>query len=101
MARIYDPAHLSHARLREFAVVAAWISSIVVADEDLEDLLTDVPPEERVLPDFSIPWPRGTSVPWSSHTRSSNTLGKPASGISRSWSLRGSGRTRNTGRCFA
>ena len=57
MARIYDPAQLSHARLREFAVVAAWISSIVAADEDLEDLLTDVPPEERVLPDVSTPWP--------------------------------------------
>jgi hypothetical protein len=57
MARIYDPAQLSYARLREFAVVAAWISFIVAADEDLEDLLTDVPPEERVLPDFNTPWP--------------------------------------------
>jgi hypothetical protein len=57
MARIDDPAQLSHARLCEFAVVAAWISFIVAADEDLEDLLSDVPPEERVLPDFSTPWP--------------------------------------------
>jgi hypothetical protein len=24
---------------------------------DLEDLLIDVPPEERMLPDYSTPWP--------------------------------------------
>jgi hypothetical protein len=57
MARIYDLAQLTHPRLREFAVVAAWISTIVAAAEDLEDLLSDVPPEERVLPDYSTPWP--------------------------------------------
>jgi hypothetical protein len=57
MARLYDLAQLTHPRLREFAVVAAWISTIVAAGEDLEDLLSDVPPEERVLPDYSTPWP--------------------------------------------
>jgi hypothetical protein len=27
------------------------------AANDLEDLLSDVPPEERILPDFMMPWP--------------------------------------------
>jgi hypothetical protein len=57
MLRIYDPAQLSHPRLREFAVVAAWIATLAAAANDLEDLLADVPPEDRVLPDFSTPWP--------------------------------------------
>jgi hypothetical protein len=30
MARIYDPAQLTHLRLREFAVVAAWISTLAL-----------------------------------------------------------------------
>jgi hypothetical protein len=57
MLRICDPAQLVHPRLREFAVAAAWISTLVESASDLEDLLIDVPPEERVLPDFSTPWP--------------------------------------------
>jgi hypothetical protein len=57
MARIYHPAQLKHPRLREFAVVAAWIATLDEAANDLEDLLVDVPPEERVLPDYSTPWP--------------------------------------------
>jgi hypothetical protein len=57
MPRIYDPAQLSHPRLREFAVVAAMIATLAEAANDLEDLLVDVPPEERVLPDYSTPWP--------------------------------------------
>jgi hypothetical protein len=57
MVRIYDPVQISHPRLREFAVVAAWIATLEEASNDLEDLLIDLPPEERVLPDFSTPWP--------------------------------------------
>ena len=57
MARIYDPAQLSHPRVREFAAGAAWIATLDEAANDLEDLLVDVPPEERVLPDYSTPWP--------------------------------------------
>jgi hypothetical protein len=57
MVRIYDPAQLRHPRLREFAVVAAYISTLAESVNDLEDLLVDVPPEERVLPDFMTPWP--------------------------------------------
>jgi hypothetical protein len=57
MVRIYDPAQLSHPRLREFAVGAAWIATLDEAANDLEDLLIDVPPDVRVLPDFSTPWP--------------------------------------------
>src|SRR5215212_1257152 len=54
---IYDPAQLTHSRLLEFALMAAWISTVAAAHRDLEDLVIDVPPEERVLPDFSTPWP--------------------------------------------
>jgi hypothetical protein len=58
MARIYDPAQLNHQKLREFAaVVAAWIATLAEASSNLEDLLIDVPPEDRVLPDYSTPWP--------------------------------------------
>ena len=49
MLRIYDPAQLSHPRLREFAVVAAWIATLAAAANDLEDLLVDVPPEEQTF----------------------------------------------------
>ena len=57
MGRIYDPVQLPHSRLREFAYQAAWIATVAEAAGDLEDLLVDVPPEERVLPDYSAPWP--------------------------------------------
>ena len=56
MLRIYDPAQLTLPKLQEFAVVAAWIATLAESAGDLEDLLIDVPPEERVLPDFSTPW---------------------------------------------
>ena len=57
MEPIYDPVRITHSRLREFAYQAAWIATVTEASSDLEDLLVDVPPEERVLPDFSTPWP--------------------------------------------
>jgi hypothetical protein len=54
---IYDPVQLTHLRLRGFAIIAAWISTVAESAHDLEDLLIDVPPEERMLPDYSTPWP--------------------------------------------
>jgi len=57
MARIYDPAQLIHPKLRECAYQAAWIATVTEAASDVEDLLIDVPPQDRVLPDFSTPWP--------------------------------------------
>jgi hypothetical protein len=57
MGPIYDPAQLTHPKLREFAVVAAYISTLAESANELEDLLIDVPPEERVMPDYSTPWP--------------------------------------------
>ena len=57
MTRIYDPADLRHPTLRECAYQAAWIATVTEAANDVEDLLVDVPPQDRVLPDFSTPWP--------------------------------------------
>jgi hypothetical protein len=57
MVRIFDPTQLTHPKLREFAVMAAWISVLVETVQDLEDLNVDLTPEERALPDFSTPWP--------------------------------------------
>ena len=57
MTRIYDPAGLRHPTLRECAYHAAWIATVTEAANDVEDLLVDVPPQDRVLPDFSTPWP--------------------------------------------
>jgi hypothetical protein len=57
MVHIYDPVRIRHPKLREFAFQAAWIATVAEAASDLEDLLADVPPAERVLPDFSTPWP--------------------------------------------
>jgi hypothetical protein len=55
LGRIYDSVHITHPRIRQFAV--AWIYLPAETDTDLEDRLVDVPPEERELPDFSTPWP--------------------------------------------
>ena len=57
MAPIDDPAQLTHPKLQEFAVIAAWIASVAETANDLEDLPIDVPPAERALPDRSAPWP--------------------------------------------
>jgi hypothetical protein len=57
MTRIYDPAQLRPPTLRECAYQAAWIATVAEAASDVEDLLVDLPPEERVLPDYSTPWP--------------------------------------------
>ena len=47
MALIYDPVQLKPPKLREFAIIAAWISTVAAAERDLEDLIGDLPPEER------------------------------------------------------
>jgi hypothetical protein len=57
MIRIYDPVQLKPARLRDCAYQAAWISTLAESANDLEDLLSDVLPKERVGPDYSTPWP--------------------------------------------
>ena len=57
MTRLYDPADLRHPQLRECAYQAAWIATVAEAANELEDFLLDVPPEDRVLPDYSTPWP--------------------------------------------
>jgi hypothetical protein len=69
MVRIYATVQLSHPRLREFAVVAAWIATLAEAANDVEDLIVDVPPEERVLPARAC-LGRGTSIRSSSPSRS-------------------------------
>ena len=50
MVRLYDPVRITHPRLREFAYQAAWIATVTEAANDVEDLLVDVPPQDRVLP---------------------------------------------------
>ena len=55
MTRIYDPADLRHPTLRECAYQAAWIATVTEAANDVENLLVDVPPQDRVLPDYSTP----------------------------------------------
>jgi hypothetical protein len=57
MTRLYDLADLRHPTLRECAYQAAWIATVTEAANDVEDLLVDVPPEDRVPPDSSTPWP--------------------------------------------
>jgi hypothetical protein len=57
MVRIYDPVRITHPQLRDFAFQAAWISVVTEAANDLEDLNVDVPHAQRLLPDFSTPWP--------------------------------------------
>jgi hypothetical protein len=46
-ARIHAPAQLTHPKPREFAVLAAWIATLAESAND-QDLLVDVPPEDRV-----------------------------------------------------
>jgi hypothetical protein len=90
---------LTHPRLLEFAIVAAWISTVAAAQRDLEELLIDVPPDERILPDFSTPWPWefDSFVVALSVVQDGMLLNR----ISKSWSPLGWVRTRKTGRCFA
>jgi hypothetical protein len=57
MVRISDPVRIKVPKLREFAFRAAWIATATAAATELEELLVDVPPTERALPDFSTPWP--------------------------------------------
>src|SRR4051794_14351487 len=57
VVRIDYPVQLTHPKLQEFAVMAAWLSVLAETARELEDLLADVPPEERQLPDFRTRWP--------------------------------------------
>lgn len=52
-----SPTQLTHRKPRELAYQVAWIATATEAANDLEDLLSDVPPEKRVLPIYSSPWP--------------------------------------------
>jgi hypothetical protein len=55
--RIYDPVRLGLPKLRVFAFQAAWIATLAETVDDLDDLLVDLPPDERLLPAFTMPWP--------------------------------------------
>jgi hypothetical protein len=51
MGRTSDPAQLKPAMLRECAYQAVRIATAAEAVSDLKNLFSDVPREERVLPD--------------------------------------------------
>src|SRR5688572_17037735 len=57
MDRGSDPVRITIPPLREFAFRAAWIATATAAATDLAEILVDVPPNERALPDFRTPWP--------------------------------------------
>ena len=57
MGPIVSPAQLTHPKLQEFAVLAAWMSVYDETIQQLEELNMDVPPENLQLPDFRTPWP--------------------------------------------
>jgi hypothetical protein len=57
MVVIFDPVQLTHPKLQELAVSAAIVSVLAETVQELEELLVDVPPEARAMPDFSTPWP--------------------------------------------
>jgi hypothetical protein len=100
MDPIFDPAQLSHLRLKEFAVVAAWIATLVESANDLEDLLVDVPPTSASGPISARP-SRGTSILSWSHSPSCNTRAKLVRRVSRSWQPPGWVRIPRTGPCSA
>ena len=54
MVRIYDPAQLKPAMLRECAYHDAWIAPVAEAADALEDHISDVPAEERIVPDSEL-----------------------------------------------
>jgi hypothetical protein len=57
MEPIYEPDGLTDPKLREFAVIAAWIATLAETVDELEDLLIELPREEPLMPDFHTPWP--------------------------------------------
>src|SRR3954469_15724148 len=63
MVRIDYPVQRTHPKLQAFAVMAAWLSVLAETAQELEDLLTHVPPEERQLPDFRTSGP-GIATIW-------------------------------------
>jgi hypothetical protein len=57
MAPIYEPAQLTDPKLKEFAVIAAWIDTLAETIDDLEDLLIELPRQEPLMPNVRTPWP--------------------------------------------
>ena len=57
MVRISDPMQIDDERLRELAVMAAWVAKVWEAVDELEFLCTDLPDEERVRTGPHDPWP--------------------------------------------
>ena len=57
MEPISEPGGLTHPKLQEFAMIAAWIATLAETIDDLEDLLIELPREEPLMPDFHTPWP--------------------------------------------
>ena len=81
MVRIYDPAQLTHPTLREFAVMAAWISVVAQTVQELEERTIDLSPEERALPDLSTPWPWAFDPLRVAHVLVQMNRGEAASGL--------------------
>jgi hypothetical protein len=57
MEPIYEPGGLTHPKLQEFALIAAWIATLAETIDDLEDLLIALPRQEPLMPNFRTPWP--------------------------------------------
>ena len=57
MEPIYEPGGLTHPKLQEFAMIAAWIDTLAETVDDLEDLLIELPRQEPLMPNFRTPWP--------------------------------------------
>jgi hypothetical protein len=57
MEPIYEPGGLTHPKLQEFAMIAAWIATRAETIDDLKDLLIELPRQEPLMPNFRTPWP--------------------------------------------
>ena len=57
MVRISDPMQIDHEKLRELAVMAAWVAKVWEAVDELEFLCSDLPDEELVRTGSHDPWP--------------------------------------------
>jgi hypothetical protein len=57
MEPIYEPGGLTHPKLQEFAMIAAWIATLAETIDDLEELLIELPRQQPLMPTFRTPWP--------------------------------------------
>jgi hypothetical protein len=57
MEPISEPGGLTHPKLQEFAMIAAWIATLAETVDDLEDLLIELPRQEPLMPNVRTPWP--------------------------------------------